>query len=216
MSYAYKHNTHHAVKKFITALSLLVLASLPQTASADMGIWDDFFKPGAKWTLNNDSSRSSQHFARVVVTNYDIHTLGNAVVAKLRWVCIDSAGKEVGDCRFSFLPSQIALTAKGVFFLEATATDEKIIQAIKGQPTFVNPPKITNHGYGLHVIRSDWHRKQGKDVLCFYDSPPKNAPDCEDVCFSDMCLSKGHGIVSVSGNAMPNAESYCQKEFCMH
>jgi len=141
------------------------------------------------------------------IRNYDVRTVGSAQVARLAWEAPDY---EVDD---STLPTQVALTKDGVYFLSAHLNDKQIASVLGEHPTYHDPPQTITpqtRSDGRYLM---WQDTRNDRIFCIGDGPLANAPECDDVCFSEFCVSPENGIVSLSGHWAPNVGVYSARGY---
>jgi len=152
--------------------------------------WARVLVEGAVFKLANDRpDRAAGDEAAVTITGTvrDVQTQGDATSATIAWTRAD--GSPV-----SGPPTRVKVSPAGVWFdndgsLEAT-------------PTFpAGAVETERAGY------QNYARVDGAAV-CYGEGPGPDAPDCEDVCFAELCVSADHGIVAGSGTWWPNYELY--------
>jgi hypothetical protein len=177
----------------------------PPAPPADLGFWGILVKPNARWVLKDvvDDDKSPGHRrATVTVETYDLRTVGTARVGRLRW----TAGKTPFEQCGAVCLHRVAVTPAGLYFIDDDATDEKILEALQHHPARSNPPRAypgtkRNGGRYLDV--------QG-DVVCMGDEPLTDAGDCDDTCFSTVCIAKDKGVVQLGGTAAPDNGLFAQ------
>ena len=99
------------------------------------------------------------------------------------------------------LPLLIQVSPAGVWF--ASSNDGADDAFFAAAPTFPAGTDKTLRDGSYDVVTTN-----PDGTLCYGWEPGPDAGDCEDVCFADLCVAPGQGIVSGSGNWWPNAEMY--------
>jgi len=167
--------------------------------------WKILVKPKATWTLVNSTDDGK---SKLVVETYDVRKVGDADVARIRWTYVHSDGaKEDVGATEEGKPTQVAVTDKGLFLLNATNDDAKIVERLKDKPSRSSPPKeykgnATNRGRYL-AISDD-------GVVCMGEAP-RTADQCEDTCDGWVCVSETDGVVEVSGTMAPGLDHFAAK-----
>ena len=160
--------------------------------------WAEVLVEGARFQLDNrspDESQAGESF--VVVAHVDkVTTVGDATRAELRWT--DAAD---GPVMSGGLPLLIQVSPAGVWF--ASSNDGADDAFFAAAPTFPAGTDKTLRDGSYDVVTTN-----PDGTLCYGWEPGPDAGDCEDVCFADLCVAPGQGIVSGSGNWWPNAEMY--------
>ncbi len=185
----------------------LALVAFAPTSEAKPGkdFWKILTKP-AKWVLADTSAEEKDR--SVTFEIYDARKVGDADVARIRITERWGPGKtDMNDVSGTALPVQVAVTAKGLYFLNDTKDDAKITAVLAGKPTRSSPPKAykgtkVNNGRYLHV--------EG-DVVCMGEEPLPGAGMCADICEGEVCISATDGVVSLHGTFSPNHDDYAQK-----
>jgi hypothetical protein len=187
-------------------LSIAMLAAAPAGAGAKekdkpkpavaapsaTSVWEPLVAPGARFVLVDGGAS-----ARIVVESYDARVVHGAKVARLRWLVEDGGARSpMGNS----LPTQIAVSKKGAWLLTERLDDDAITKALKGKPTFADPPRPIENDDG-------YVRKQGGSVCIGIGTPP-GKPCPAGVCHAEYCLAPGVGLTAVSGNYTPSAGAY--------
>jgi hypothetical protein len=100
------------------------------------------------------------------------------------------------------------VTPAGLYILSADMDDAKVAEALKKKPSRSDPPKAykgskQNNGRYLHI--------ESDDLVCMGYEPLPGAPECDDTCFGEVCVSSKHGIVKLSGTWAPENSIYDQE-----
>ena len=187
--------------------AMLVVSLAGGTADAKPGkdFWKILVKPNAKWVLENKTSKDK---STVTVETYDVRKVGEADVARIRITRRWGTGKaDTSDETGTFLPTQVAVTAKGLYFLNDTKDDAKILTVIAGKPTRSSPPKAYK---GTKKNNGRYLRVDG-DMVCMGEEPLEDAGPCEDICEGEVCIDATDGVISIHGTSSPNHDDYAQK-----
>jgi hypothetical protein len=164
-------------------------------APTSKSFWEPLVTAGGRWHLATDDQELRGTY--IVVEVYDARAVKGGKVARLRWsVRTGSGTSPMGNS----LPTQIALTKKGAFLLSDRLDDAGVEKAIKGKPTYADPPKA-------FVKDDSYVRKDGEDICIGVGTAPGTGK-CTDVCHAEFCLGKGVGVTTVSGNYTPDAVSF--------
>jgi hypothetical protein len=174
---------------------------------AELGFWGVLVKPKARWVLKDVIDKSPKDKRpTLIVETYDIHTVGAARVGRLRWMWSDKTSYD--QCGAVCL-HRVAVTPAGLYFIDDDATDEKILQALKRRPSRSNPPREysgtkRNEGRYLNI---------DGDMVCMGDEPLPGDGECDDTCFSVLCIDKDKGVVQLGGTAAPDNGLFAQDGF---
>ena len=184
------------------------LVATARTSEAKPGkdFWKILVKPNAKWVLANTTKNDK---STVTIETYDVRKVGDADVARLRVTHRWGTGKDdaADNSGASGLPVQVAVTAKGLYFLNDTKDDAKILAVIAGKPTRSSPPKAYK---GTKKNNGRYLRIDG-DTVCMGEEPLDDAGECADVCEGEICIDATAGVVSLHGTLSPNHDDYAQK-----
>lgn len=170
--------------------------------------WKVLVKPGAKWKLDNTTIDDPKYKNSILVETYDVRKVGDADVARIRWTHVQADGSKVdiGDTA-NGKPTQVAVTDKGLFLLNATNDDAKVAERLKEKPSRSTPPKAyegNKKNGGRYLSISD------DGVVCMGEAP--RSPDqCEDTCDGWVCISETDGVTEVSGTMAPNLDHFASK-----
>ncbi len=108
-------------------------------------------------------------------------------------------------------PSLVVLGPDTLHLLDASLVDADpadladALSAPSPWPRQAVPLRPQSRADGLYA--SVW-RGPEEVVVCYGEGPPPDAPECEDVCFSEMCISSAAGVVELSGQWAPNADTF--------
>jgi hypothetical protein len=176
----------------IAAGVLLVCASIA-VAGPPKGLWKSLLTKGAKWTIKNNDTANDDAPKSVTVEVVDARKLGAADVVKLEYTFDGGNPDMVGE---GYAPQLLAITKKGVYVLEADATDATITKALKKKPFFTEPPKVSKiykrKDGGFVMVPTD-----AKGAACF--GVGATDPSCGSApCYSYLCLD-ATGVVGVGG-----------------
>jgi len=161
--------------------------------------WKILVKPNAKWVLKNEEDKKDI----VTVETYDVRKVGDADVARLRWM----HGKEDIGATEAGKPTQVAVTDKGLFLLNAKNDDAAIAKRLEGKPSRSSPPKeykSTKTNGGRYISIAD------TGEVCMGEAPADPDFQCEDVCDAYICLSEAKGLVELQGLWAPGNAFYKQ------
>jgi hypothetical protein len=163
--------------------------------------WDVLVQPKKKWSLSVDKDVTGQHAkAKLTVETYDVRTVGDAKVARLRWTLLEGKTKtDVGDSAAGRY-TQLAVTKSGLYVLSHDMDDAKIAEALKKKPSRSDPPKEYK---GTKQNGGRYLRMEGADTACMGFEPLPGAGDCPDICEGEVCFSRYDGIASVNGAWSP-------------
>ena len=175
----------------------------PPGAVPGKGCWDALVRGGARW-VSKDAVEDSKEASEVVVETFDVRTVGTARVARLRWLAL-SGGKQDPYRTDDF--DQVALTNQGIYFLSADLDDAGVQGALRGKPTYADPPRTVPSGRGDYV---EGLASARGPIVCFGSGPSPKDPRCEDVCNSEMCVSPTDGVVTFEGSWAPGMSMFAQ------
>jgi len=170
------------------------------------GFWKILVKPNAKWVLVEDTSDAKERGRHVITAEtYDVHKVGNADVARIRWTSTYD-GKKVDD--LGNLITHVAVTKKGLYFLDDKDDDAKISKILKAKkPSRTDPPKP----YKGTKRNKGRYQDVRNGQVCIGQGPMPDAGPCDDVCEGEMCIDPVDGIVELSGTWAPNYSTFKQK-----
>ncbi|CAN5913681.1 hypothetical protein BH11MYX2_BH11MYX2_38910 [soil metagenome] len=184
--------------------SLVIVVALSSSAAIadkkpEQGFYKILVKPKATWVLPNAMSEPNAK-DKVIVETYDVRKVGEADVARIRWTYSDDDGGKSELASQGELPTQVAVTAKGLYLLTAADDDAKITKALAKKPSRTAPPKTykgtkINNGRFLSIDATG-------EVCMGYRRLPGHG-DCEDVCEAQFCIDGTDGIVELSGTWAP-------------
>ena len=191
----------------------IVIASLLLLGAAQAGgkkpgkdFWKILVKPKAKWVLKRETTDKTSK-ERVEVETYDVRKVGDADVARLRWTHFapDGTKEDIGGTD-NGKPTQVAVTAAGLFLLNAENDDAKVAERLKGKASRSSPPKAyagtkQNNGRYLSI--------DAAGTVCMGFGPTKDSEqECEDTCEGEVCISETRGVVELSGTYAPAFEIF--------
>jgi hypothetical protein len=199
--------------KHLIAAVIVATLVIPAQAGGDKprkGFWKILVKPNARWVLV-DTTSETKPAPTLTVETYDVRKVGEADVARLRWTHRWGTGKtdfETLDYeRGSQMPSQVAVTDKGIYLLSSDMDDAKIAAALKGKPSRSDPPKAYK---GTKLNKGRYLRVDG-DTVCMGEEPLPGDGDCADICEGEVCINATRGVISLHGTMSPNHDDYEQK-----
>jgi hypothetical protein len=177
-------------------------------AATDEPFWHILAQPGGCWTLlptDGDPERT------LVIEAYDARMVGDADVARLRlWYNSDQGPtNDFGDA--DHWPRQVAVTKKGIWFLDVKADDQAIGRALHKAPTHVDAPRPMEPAKANNW---QWIRKAKTakgEVLCYGHETPRDTGKCEDTCDGMICVSRTGGFVVAEGTSAPFFGTFRQK-----
>lgn len=160
--------------------------------------WKILVKPNAKWVLKNEESKKDI----VTIETYDVRKVGDAEVARLRWTHSSPDGKkeDIGATE-SGKPTQVAVTDKGLFLLNAKNDDAVIAKRLTEKPSRSSPPRGyegTKKNGGRYISISD------DGIVCMGEAPVDKDFQCEDVCDAWICVSATAGVIELQGLWAPS------------
>ena len=163
--------------------------------------WRSIVKPNAKWTLVSSNDKSE----KIVIETYDVRKVGEADVARIRWTHVSGKEKEDIGATDSGKPTQVAVTDKGLYLLNAKNDDAVVAERLKGKPSRSSPPKEyepTKKNQGRYLTINPF------GLLCYGEGPiPGQGGECEDVCDAYVCMDEG-GFHSLSGLWAPGYDDF--------
>ena len=160
---------------------------------------------GARWKLTDTVPESGQPARKIIIETRDVRSIGTATVARLRWTLVRGAEKsDIGDSAAGRY-TQVAVTAAGIYLLDADQDDAAVLAALGRKPSRSNPPKPykgtkQNEGRYLNI-------KDGGATICMGIEPLPDARDCPDTCEAELCISPA-GVSSLSGFWAPENSDY--------
>jgi hypothetical protein len=169
------------------------------------GFYKILVKPNAKWVMKKDTTMADQKKWKVVVETYDVRKVGEADVARMRWTHTDGTADGTSDLENDGLPTQVAVTEKGLYLLTKDMDDAKITATLAAKkPSRSDPPKA----YKGTTVNLGRYLDIRKNLVCFGSGPTPGAGECDDVCYGEFCIDGTEGIVSIEGTYAPNYEDY--------
>jgi hypothetical protein len=191
----------------LVVIALLSLPAHAGDAKAPKGFWKILVKPSAKWVLKNTTKNDG---STLTIETYDVRKIDGADVARLRWTHRWGKGKADQDAEAASggtqTPTQVAVTDKGVYLLNASMDDAAVSKALKGKPSRSDPPKSYK---GTKVNKGRYLRVDG-DTVCMGEEPLEDAGDCADICEGEICISATQGVISLHGTLSPNHDDFSQ------
>lgn len=167
--------------------------------------WKVLVTPKAKWVLHEANAEdAAAKSATVTVETYDVRTVGKAQVARLRWTHKDSESESTFGGG-ALQPTQVAVTAAGLYLLDAEMDDAAVAVALKKRPSRSSPPKAykgTKQNGGRYLT------VRGAEVCMGWARLEEDGP-CEDVCESEVCFTAA-GVTSISGFDAPGVSIWKQ------
>jgi hypothetical protein len=174
-------------------------------APTDEPFWHVLAQPGSCWSLvptGGDPLRD------IVIEAYDARSVSGADVARLRVTYNGPNGPEDISDRDPW-PGQVAVGAKGVWFVPRKADDKAVDAAAAKAPTYLLAPRPMEASKA-----SKWRflRKGASvkgEVACFGFEIPKS--ECTESCTASICASHTGGIVLAEGAATPTGTAFAQR-----
>ncbi|HEY4059771.1 MAG TPA: hypothetical protein VGM39_24320 [Kofleriaceae bacterium] len=188
-------------------LVLLASVSVAENEKPAKGFWKILVAPKAKWVLEpHAEDRADAPTEKIVIETYDVRSVGDSDVARLRWTTEEGAYTDGADD----LPTQIAVTSKGMYLLRADMDDAAVTAALTKAPSRSDPPKpykgtARNHGRYLRVAELG--------VVCMGWSHVEADGECDERCEGEICISPTDGIVSLDGTYVPQDSWYLAKSY---
>jgi|GEM_PF-2467374 len=175
--------------------------SAPTTDPGTPPEWAAVLVEGATSTLvsalpdgGEDLDQEAPERDVVVATTRDVAVTGSVTRARLDWTTNgeeDNVGRK--------LVSAVQVSPAGVWFvIEGQDDDAETVFA--GPPGFPAGIDKTLHG-GDYDVRT----RQPDGTVCYGWEPGPDAGECDDVCFGELCVAPGKGIVSGQGTWWPEA-----------
>jgi len=178
------------------------------------GTWSILVQPNKRWVLHGTFKENRAQV--IVVETYDVHQVGGATVARLRWTVKQNVKAKDGDSIGSEggpLFTRLAVNERGLYILRDDMDDAAIATVVQGKPSRSEPPRSyegtkKNHGRYLHV-----YDQEDGPVVCMGEGPEPGAGDCDDTCFAEVCFVPTKGVVEISGTAAPENAIFAQPGF---
>ncbi|MFT3695684.1 MAG: hypothetical protein QM831_21280 [Kofleriaceae bacterium] len=192
------------------ALSFVALASVSRADSAK-GFWKILVAPNAKWVLEpHAEQRVAAPSDKIVIETYDVRRVGDSDVARLRWTTSSGKASQPYNDGADDLPTQIAVTSKGMYLLRAEMDDAAVAAALTKSPSRSDPPKPykgtkLNHGRYLRLAELG--------VVCMGWSHVADEGECDERCEGEICISPTDGIISLDGTYTPQDSWYVAKSY---
>jgi hypothetical protein len=182
------------------ALALMLLARFAgaETPAITKDFWRILVRPHKPWTVK------SRDAGKIVIETYDVHKVGVADVARLRWTFFSTGSKEAlplaaDDCRWT----HVAVTDAGLYLLKDEDDDAAIAKALAGKPSRSSPPKpyrATKQNKGRKLRVDDGRVCWGWENV--------SDEECDDTCEGEACASPTAGIVYLDGTCAPDFEIF--------
>jgi hypothetical protein len=160
-------------------------------------------RAGARWTLTDGGA------ARVEVRTFDVRRVGDADVARVSWTTVPADVDPSWSADEAGLPTQLAVSSRGVWFLRASQDDAAVARAIAGAPTWPALPE--ERGATADDIRfARFVERSTGRTLCVGDDEVVRHPAVEGGGdgWGDLCVAPGVGLVGLEGNRAPNLGSF--------
>jgi hypothetical protein len=166
----------------------------PAKPRPSTSVWEPLVQPSVRYRLFSEQDRDRF----VELETYDVRVVKDARVARLRWSHVN------GDARSPLgnsLPSQVAVTKRGVWWLTDRADDKQVAEALRRKPDLADPPRPRTDDEG--------YVRQDGDVVCMGVGLPPGTGKCEvEPCHAEVCFAAGRGPVSLSGNYAPGGLTF--------
>jgi hypothetical protein len=174
-------------------------------APLDEPFWHVLAQPGSCWSIvpaEGDPARD------IVIEAYDARRVGDADVARLRVTYNGPSGPEDLSERDPW-PQQVAVGAKGVWFVPKKADDKAIDAAMSKPATHLLTPRPAEPAKAnkWRFLRKGTSPKG--EVACIGYEIPKG--ECTEACMASVCVSHTGGIVLAEGAATPTGGAFAQR-----
>jgi hypothetical protein len=160
-------------------------------------LWAAVLKPGA--TFGFRDSVGGEDVISVDATVKDVTDVDGGKAATIAW----SFNGEPEES--SSLPKVIVVTATGVRFQGDLRGEPGELAWPASLPPFEEDKDGGN--WQLYI-----HDGALKGEVCYGEGPGKNAGECEDVCFAELCVHPTHGLTGGSGTWWPNMSEYIRRD----
>jgi hypothetical protein len=175
-------------------------AAGPPSIAAPMpppDVWPVVLAGTGRWTLLADDGRT------LVIEAHEPRRLAGGEVVRLRYT--------QGETVTTSAPTQVACDGEAVHLLDASLEDGDVLDALAATSPWPRraiplPPQSRADGLYATVWRAP--APDDETIVCYGEGPPPDAPECDDVCFSELCVGARGGIVQLSGRWAPDAGFY--------
>jgi hypothetical protein len=169
----------------------------PAGGGGAVELWAAVMKPGATFGFR-DQIGAGDDAIPVDATVKDVTDVDGGKSATIEW-SFDGEPDESSN-----LPKVIVVSATNVRF-------QGDLMGEPGELTWpASLPPFEEEKEG------DWqiyiHDGALKGEVCYGEGPGKNAGDCEDVCFAELCVHPTHGLTGGSGKWWPNWSEYVRRD----
>jgi hypothetical protein len=191
------------------AHAILLVAPVALAApvpASPKGVWRSLVKPKARFELPLVDAGPEDS---VFVETYDVRKVGEADVARLRYRYAKGHDPKDGKPNPTWA-TQIAVTAAGVWFLDAKLDDAAVTAALAKSPSEPDSPKpyrATRQNGGRSLSIED---TKGGAIVCLRQDADLG---CKDACAEEVCVSPQAGIVRLGGNIAPGKQMYVGWDF---
>jgi hypothetical protein len=167
------------------------------TTGGAVELWAAVMKPGA--TFGFRDSVGGEDASTVDATVKEVTDVAGGKAATIEWLTDGDAGHGL-----SGLPGAIIVTATSVHFQdELTGEPGELTWPAAARPPF----EEEKDGYQLYL-----HDGQLKGEVCYGEGPGKDAGECEDVCFAELCVHPTHGLTGGGGTWWPDYSEYIRRD----
>jgi hypothetical protein len=149
------------------------------------GRWNALLVKDATWTLPVTEKKYDGAPSSLTVKVVDVRTVASAQVARVEYEVV--GGGDECMCDYNSLPTQVAVTKKGVYWFADDTTDAQIKRALKKKPTFPAAGATSSYGKrkdGSYAIIPNDHA----EAACYgwQADPSCGAAPCDSwVCLDD-------------------------------
>lgn len=105
-------------------------------------------------------------------------------------------------------PSLAVLGAAQIHLLDASLADADVQDALGAPSPWPRGPSPLPPQTRADGLYADVYRGPDETIVCYGEGPPPDAPDCEDVCFAELCVSDRAGLVEIGGQWAPEAGAF--------
>lgn len=171
--------------------------STPAPVPPPVDVWPAVLAGGGPWTLIGGDGRT------LLVEAYAPRRLGTGEVVRLRFT--------LAGTPYTVPPTQVASDGAVIHLLDETLEDADVVDALEATspwPRRAVPLPQQTRADGLYATVWRGPAPPGETVVCYGEGPPPDAPDCEDICFSELCIAERGGVVQLSGRWAPEGDVY--------
>lgn len=160
-----------------------------------------FLQAGRSALLEGDDD------ARVLVEVERVRPAGGGRVAALRWTLGDASTY----APHPLAPSAVGVSATGVHLLDAALPEADLVETLGEVSAYASSAERVEagtRGDGRYVTVFQAGDGTDETIVCLGEGPGPGAAPCEDVCFSELCVSSAAGVVSLSGLWAPESQAF--------